>query len=403
MRRESASDAATAAPLGAGALVWLICLLASLADGPSLMAATGGGGGAGAVPATESVTVAAAGPGSAPSVERDGPLQESEVRGYQGWLQSLTASIAARQKAGAPENAGLYPLGELPLEDRGIATFRQISISRALSRLEVNRRPGQNVADISAFSCLAMARNYLHLAEYDSALVWYDRASRHDTDDGYAAEIGRESLAAATMRGDSLSFVGRLLNTLGASDLAGREEELILAYRYLLVRQDGSNLRHLLKKVSLQISRLSPRLRYWHAWGLITLKEWEPALRHLRVLVATGGLSHGLTEEQRGYVLTALPDLLVLLDRRPEARRLYRLLIEGGPSALQPWAEYQVAGLNLLDGHYLQAWLGYRRLCERDPPPDWREQACELLELADELQTIRKEGERYGTAALDRR
>lgn len=325
------------------------------------------------------------------------PLNAAEERGYVEWLHSLEQTTKVRLAGGKEEVRRLYPFGSVAAEESKDNTLHSLSVSRALGKLESAREFTPKAS--SAFAALAMARNYGHLSEYDSALVWYDRTALRDTAALYVQEVGQEALATSIVLADSLHFITKLLNTLGASQLAGREEELILAYRSLLVADDQDNLRLLLRKVGNREEQLSPKVRYWHAFALATRQQWEPALRNLRRLVLSGGLAHGLTEWERTWVATAIPDLLFLLDQHSSAANLYRQLGQSELTLVRPWARYQLANLDFLSRRYAAAWAAYKRICENeDSEAWWRERACNLASLVDEIDRIRAEGEPYGTA-----
>ncbi|MFH1844482.1 MAG: hypothetical protein ABIF77_14880 [bacterium] len=328
-------------------------------------------------------------------------LTEAETHGYQQWLHSLQQTINARQETGNPELTYLFPFSRI-MTARGRTTAdHHVSIGRALNELEAADNPRQQYAQ-TAFSALAMARNYSNLCEFDSALVWYDLASQLDENGIHTREIRAESLANAVVVADSLRVVRHLLNILGSNDCREWEAELVLAYRYLLVHDAEPDLDLLVRKIASSTDQIGPELRYWHAFALATCKQWPEALANLRVLVAGGGMSHGLTEAQRAWVLIAVPDLLYLTDDVAAATQLYQQLVSCQLPDVRAWSEYQLANLNFLAARYTLAWSAFIRLCEGEDLPAWQERACEMADLADQMKRLRAEGKPYGTAAFFR-
>ena len=318
---------------------------------------------------------------------------------YRMWLHSLERTVKAQAGRETPEPPALYPFGTRPPAGEESQVWRHLSIGRALGRLEGDREALERVRGGTAFQAVSLARSYWNLSEYDSSLVWYERAARRDTTAAYHEDIGRESLAAAIALGDSLLITQMLLNTIGTSRLEGREEELALAYRYLLAERNTHELELLVSKLARNEDRMGPRLRYWHAFALTSLGRWDRALDQLQRLLAGGGLSHGLGRLQRCWVLTTVPDLLFLLGRGAEARPLYAQLTESELPELQGWAAYQLGNLDFLAMKYDRARLAYVRLCGSEETGAWRERACAMAELAELLAAIKTEGEAYGRAA----
>ena len=320
--------------------------------------------------------------------------------GYLLWLHSLERTVAGREAAGQPERNLLYPF-DTPAWQTGTGSpaFRHLAISKAVTELEQvwqDREAGQGPPALVA---LANARNYLHLSEYDSALVWYAAAAAKDSADQFADAIARESLAAAAAAGDSAATVRALTNTLGLSSLDERDGEVILAYRWLLTMRDTRSVDHLIAKID-DDGPLDGRVRYWHAYALAWRGRHAECLANLQTLVGDGGLSHGLSETERTWVLTAIPDQMYLDGDDNGARWLYRLLQGSSLPGLQLWGTYQVAGLDLASARYTEAVAGYESVCEATRLATWQDQACALREVARELERIRGEGEQYGTAAF---
>lgn len=340
------------------------------------------------------VTLLGAGslPGSA------GGLTPAQADGYLQWLHSLETAVTARLQTDLDEANLLYPF-DLPawdLEDP--RPYRHLSISKAVTELEMrwnNRGNGQLNSTLMA---LANARNYVNLSEYDSALVWYGVASRLDTTGSFRLEIAREGLACAASADDSLAMAQMMTNTLGASRLAGRQDELVLAYRWLLTARDRTSLTHLAQKIDAHPDVLTPRLRFWHAYALSWLGRPQEALIQLKSLILTGGLSHGLTESQRAWVLTALADSHFLLGDEATARSLYRSLASSRVQVLKTWGKYQLANIDFVNTRYLRAGNGFLDVCEGVRYGSWQDHACAMVDIARELERIKAEGEPYGVA-----
>ncbi|HPF71151.1 MAG TPA: hypothetical protein PLQ13_10815, partial [Candidatus Krumholzibacteria bacterium] len=197
-----------------------------------------------------------------------------------------------------------------------------------------------------------------------------------------------------------LATVRALTNTLGLSSLADRDGEIVLAYRWLLTARDARSIDHLITKVAAGDSLLDGRVRYWHAYALAWRGRYEEALQHLQILVGDGGLSHGLGEAQRAWVLSAIPDLMYLTGDEPGAAWHYRLLAASNLPALQMWGVYQTAGLDLAAGRYTESAAGYECVCGGPRIGTWQDQACALGVTARRLEKVKQEGERYGTAVF---
>lgn len=327
-----------------------------------------------------------------------GGLTPAESDGYLQWLHSLEKAVTARLETDLEEANLLYPF-DLPSWDLDDPRpYRHLSISKAVTELEAQRkRPGSDQLN-STLMALANARNYVNLSEYDSALVWFDLAAQLDTTGSFRLEIAREGLACAESASDSLAMARMMTNTLGAIELAGRQGELILAYRWLLTARDSVSLTHLIQKIDSHPEVLEPRLRFWHAYALSWLDRTPEALAQLRQLILTGGLSHGLTENQRAWVLVSLADIHFRLGRTAVARDLYRTLSSSRVQSLKMWGKYQTAGLDFLASRYLRAGNGFQEVCEGPRFGSWQDQACAMLEIARELERIKAEGEPYGVA-----
>ncbi len=318
---------------------------------------------------------------------------------YQMWLHSLLQTVKAQQNAPGSEYHLLYPFDISPPAADETQAWRHLSISRALRKLEGDPHAGERVRGASTFQAVSLARSYWGLSEYDSSLVWYERAAHRDTSSDYLGDIGRESLAAAVALGDSLLITQTVLNTIGTSELGGREEELILAYRYLLAHGGTHELELLVRKLDNARWPMKPLLRFWHAFALVSLERWEPALQQLEQLLGGGGLSQGLSRWQRCWVLTTVPDLLFQLGQAATARPLYEQLVASDLPELQTWAIYQLGNLDFVAMNYARARVSYSRLCAEGGASPWQDRACDMARLAEIMSGIKTEGETYGRAA----
>lgn len=328
------------------------------------------------------------------------PLEDTEADGYLQWQHSLEKAVQGRKAAEKEEGNLLYPFDLPGWTVTEVKPYRHLSIGKAILELESqwgNRQDGRMTSSLVA---LANARNYVNLSEYDSSLVWYQMAAKLDTAGNFRREIGRESLAAAIAANDSLKTSQLLTNTLGATELIGRELEIILGYRWLLAKRDAAMVDLFIQKVEANQAVLSDRLRYWHAYALAWRQDRDAALTHLRKLIRSGGLSRDLTEGQRAWVLVAIPDLLFLNGEVDASADLYRVLSTSQIDNLSLWATYQLANLDYLEGRYLKAGTGFKKVCDAKRVGSWQDQACELNTLSQELQRIKSEGERYGAATL---
>ena len=352
--------------------------------------------------ATKTLRVLACGLLLALAATGTGALENSERDGYLVWLHSLEQTVAARDASGVEERLLLFPF-DRPAWGEGDDTtpYRHLAIGKAVTELEELWSDREH--DLPPLLALANARNYMNLSEYDSALVWYEITARADTDGRFAREVARESLAAAMVAGDSLGTARRITNTLGVTDIDRRTGEAALAYRWLLVNRDARAIDLMIEKVAAADSLLTPPLRFWHARALAWRERHGESLAQLMTLVAGGnGLSYGLDESERGWVLVAIPDLLYLQGESTQARELYRHLASSSLEKLAMWGRYQVAGIDLANARYRAAVTGFTAVCEGTRFGSWQDMACDLRELAREMERIRAEGEPYGTAAFYR-
>jgi len=330
-------------------------------------------------------------------------LTQREADGYLQWLHSLEQLIASQEASELPEDRLLFPFDTQRVVSDEPAPYKHLALARAMNDLERKYRSGAMPPITSAFHGLSMARNYFSLSEYDSALVWYERVARLDSTAQYTGEIRQQLLATAVALGDSLAVVRHLQQLIADDALAVRESELVVAFRFLIVRNDRHNLDLLLRAVEPQTSRLSPRVRYWLAYASFSRQRHQPALTELRQLITAGGLSLELDRHQRCWVLQAIPDLLCLTGEARAGRQLYDLLAASAVAELRDWADYQRATLDFLAHNYLRAGTIFKRLCESGETDVWRDGACEMAALARELTRTETEGEPYGTAGFFQR
>ncbi len=325
-------------------------------------------------------------------------LTATESDGYLQWLHSLETAVTARMATELPEASLLFPFDTPAWDLDDPRPYRHLSISKAVTELEAqwNNRGNGNLN--STLIALANARNYVNLSEYDSALVWYSLAAELDSNGSFRREIANEGLACAASANDSLAMAQLMTNTLGASELVGRENELILAYRWLLTERDADSLAHLVQKIESHPDVLASRLQFWHAYALSWLGRQDEALVQMRQLIRTGGLSHDLTEKQRAWVLVAIADTYFLMGEMPTAQDLYRTLSGSRVLELKLWGKYQLAGLAFIDNNYLRAGNGFEEVCAGTRFGTWQDQACAMADIARELERIKAEGEPYGVA-----
>lgn len=332
----------------------------------------------------------------------DPVLSQSEIDGYLQWLHSLEQTVSARQNSDQPEANLLFPFEAPSWGPDEIRPYRHLAISKALGMME-QEYPGDTRRKISsAFLALSTARNYLNLSEFDSAMAWFDLAQSLDQENNFQDEITREKLGAALAAGDTLTMAHLVTNTLGKTSLDGCQEEITLVIRWLLVTRDSASMDLLLQKIEGHPDLLTDRVRFWRAYALSWQGHREPAMEDLRVLVRNGGLSCGLSEAERRWVLIAIPDLLYLNDQTDAARDLYQVLAGSELTELTNWGVNQLANLDFLDGNYLRASQGFESVCQAKRTGSFQDNACEMARMTREIQRIQIEGKPYGTAAYYR-
>jgi hypothetical protein len=327
-------------------------------------------------------------------------LTQAERDGYLIWLHSLETTIAARDAAAPPSPGPLYPVGWLedgvqrPDEEGALQ-----EVAQALDEIESRPRLLQEPTARSPLHALSRARNYLQVAQFDSALSWYATAARRDSSGEFAVIVGHEAMVAAVAAGDSVRVLEELLTALGSRALGARRATIQLSYRFFVAHDDSANLELLVDEAAAHPELLEGDLAFWHAFALARLDRWQESLDRLRGLLVLGGHSQGLAERQRAWVLVAVPDLLLLTGHPDEAEPLYRALAASEVTPAATWATCQVAALDFLAGRFLAAGTAFERICEGSGPDTWQSYACRMAELADEMERLRFEGESHGAAA----
>lgn len=326
------------------------------------------------------------------------------------WLQALEHSVAGAA-AGHTEGGLLYPLDAAPHSETATKPYRHLAIAKAVTQLEAapgrksdphGNSHGDDHGSGSAGSpllALANARNYLNLSEYDQALAWYGRAAAHDVDGHFRRETARESLAAAICARDTTAAGLAIASTMSAPDLDGREGEFVLAMRWLLSRQDGATLGWFVDRTAAPELAADVRVTFWRAYSLSWLERRGECLAEIRRLLDMGGRERVLGPRERGWVLTAYADLVLLEGARDEAEQRYRRLADSSLPAVRDWGRLQSAGLAFVANRYGEAAAGYREICQAEAKGAWAEHACAMADIAAQLERLLSEGERYGAAA----
>ncbi len=327
-------------------------------------------------------------------------LTNRESDGYLQWMHSLEVVMENREETGLDEGNLLYPFdvpGWIGDESR---PYRHLSISKAINELEAEWLLRGESRTQSTLVALANARNYVNLSEFDSATVWFNKAAELDTANNFLREISIERLATAAADRDSLAMLAAITNSIGNSTIIGQEGEFILALRWLLIHQDKETLDLVLQKIIVDGSTLTDRLRFWVAYSMAWRKDISGSLEHLKILINSGGLSRDLTEKQRAWVLFAIPDFLFLADDYESSRTLYDVLENSKSPKLATWGRYQIANLDFLNGLYLRASEGFKRICDGKRQGSWQDHACEMAKVATEIERIKSEGEPYGAGSF---
>lgn len=337
---------------------------------------------------------------SLPSLGISEELSNTESDGYLQWMHSLEKVIENRRETELEEGNLLYPYDLPGWKGEEVRPYRHLSISKAVNELEQEWLLRGESRTTSTLVALANARNYVNLSEFDSALVWFDKAEALDESKNFTREISRERLATAAADRDSLAMVTCITNTVNNSAITGHESEYILALRWLLIHKDSESIDLVLSKIESDGNVLSDRLRYWVAFSQAWRENRTEAMAHLRVLIGSGGLSRDLTEKQRSWVLFSIPDLFFLAGDNSSAFALYKILEKSKVPELSTWGRFQIANMDLLAGRYLRASEGFKRVCESTRLGSWQDQACEMVNVAKEIERIKSEGEPYGTGSF---
>ncbi len=342
------------------------------------------------------ITVPAVGQTSAEQTSSD--LSQEEQQGYLQWLHSLEQEVSARLDKGLEENNRLFPFDHDVTTIQSATPYRHLTIAKALAVLEKQFQDPRQAKGLSALVALANGRNYVNLTEYDSALVWFDVAAQRDTVGDFRSELKIESLAAAIAADDSSRMVERVEGLIQAGVGSAEPEELTLALRWCLSKGDPTQLEALTDTLWAGREDLSSHQLYWLTRALNQSSRTEQVYAELKILIRNGGLSLGLTESQRAWVLTTMADVSYLLGNDAQARKLYSTLMESPLPNLKLWSTYQLAGMDLAVGEYLAAETGYGAVCRAQSLGSWHEQACAMEEVTKEMERIRREGEPYGTS-----
>ena len=338
-------------------------------------------------------------------------LERAEVDGYLQWLHSLEQSVAGREKAGLAETVLIFPYGRPLMSAPEVIADddtpeQQFMISKALLAQEMDLRLDRSRAHDSALAALALGRNYGHLAEYDSAQVWFTRAARLDSAHVLAADIDHAALATAILRDDSLAVAQAVAELVAEAELPERAQTWTLALRHLLVSGDDGGLQHLLAGLeavaTAEEADLPVQLRFWYAFALAYQSDWAGSQLQLRRLVRSGSLAGSLDEQQRAWALIAIPDQFYLQGDSAAAREIYGVLAGSDLSEIRHWSTFQLANLDFLAADYLRAGSAFAQLCDEPEMGPWSEAACSLVPIARELGRLKTDGKPYGTAAFYR-
>lgn len=327
--------------------------------------------------------------GQVGSARAAGGLSRSELVGYAQWLQVM---------AEPSETPRLYPLGLTEQEIVDASFERRLTAARALIDFEGTSSRAWDIGDFkSETQSLNHARVSREILDFEGALQWYRTALKARAPKGLDGPLAHEIFATAIMSGDSLQALEQLLNVVGGADLNVRADAVVLAYRHYLHERDATNLNLLMEKVAAQLDKLPAEIVYWHAFALVHLDRRSEAVPLLRKLSRKTSLAGELDPDQVTWYVQALPDNLLLLDKRQDALRLYQMLGASADTGPGRWARYQIANAYLLDGQYAAAQPLFAEACDAVDPAQWQIRSCSLAETAATLAEIRKEGERHGS------
>jgi len=325
------------------------------------------------------------------------PLDQTHFDGYLQLLHSVEQEVALRQETGHAEDWRLYPFGGKAQADTAGSPYRHLTIAKALQVLETQFPDPARAEHLTALVALANARNFVNLTEYDSALVWFDAAAVLDSTGDLSGEIEAATLATAAALGDSARMAGELDTLLEKGPTDDSRDMWILALRWTLASGSRTHLGALADSLMSRSDSLDGGTRFWLARSLQRLERRDDLYGQLRQLILNGGLSLGLTTNQRGWMLTTLPDVSFMLGLDEQARSLYSVLLDSPLENLNLWATYQLAGLDFAAGQYQAAATGFAMVCRSSLVGTWHDQACALAKTTEDLERIRREGEPYGT------
>lgn len=332
------------------------------------------------------------------------------------WHLALEQTLAGGEQA---EPTPLYPLDARAQAPVAPQPYRHLAIAKAVTQLESKPTAGAAAhggshsgghdehgdGDTghgngeSPLLALANARNYLNLSEYDLALEWYQKAGARDAEGHFRRETGRESLAAAICARDTVAAGRAIAATMAVYDLAGREAEFTLAMRWLLSRGDSGTLVWFVDRAAAPELAADVRVSFWRAYALSWLDRRAECLAELRRLLDMGGRERVLSPRERGWVLTAYADLVLLEGGRDEAETRYQALSTSAFPAIRDWGRLQAAGIAFVANRYGEAAAGYREICQAETKGTWTDHACAMADIAAQLERLLSEGERYGAAA----
>lgn len=336
---------------------------------------------------------------SVPATSHATPRLSLEQRdGYRVWLHSLETTARTRADRSTDERRSLFPFGALAFGSLADSTSL-VAVARELDNLESRPRLLQEPSSKTPLFAITRARNHRHVAEFDTALAWYDEAARRDSTGAFARELGPETILVAAAAGDSSRVANGLARVLSSRNLANHRLELSVAHRFFIARHDTASADRLVQALAPHGDVLTGQLGFWHALTLSWRGQWDRSLDLLLDLTGTDGLSLGLSEQQRAWVLVAIPDLLVVTGHRAEAGPLYRALGASNLSGAAEWASCQAAVLDFLDGRFLDAGTAFEELCGQKDSFPWRAYACQMSELSDQMERLRKEGHENGAAS----
>jgi len=323
------------------------------------------------------------------------PLSRQEWDGCLEWLHALEQENSLVTEQGIEPAHALFPFGVSSVPESDPVPYRHLTIAKALAVLEGQFPDPEASTGLKPLIALANARNYVHVAEFDTALIWFDSAARLDTQGEFAQELAEETLLTAMAADDSVRVRRELGHCDSGLDVTHRSLA-VPGLRWALTSGDTLLLRNVCDLVLAAPGDRSGKESYWLARGYHHLGRIQTTYSILRNLVKGGGLSLGLIPEDRTWVLTTLADLSLRLGLEVQARRLYSAMMESPLENVNLWATYQLAGMDMNEGNYLAAGTGFGSVCRARVEGAWHDQACALAKVTEELERIRREGKPYG-------